>query len=77
MYVPSDILSRKLIDTPTVSPSISPRSLATRSANVIADTRLGCVTAIIPLVCHPNSYKYWNEKDQAIMNRMFQLIFQF
>jgi len=58
IFVLSDVLSIKRIETPTVSPSNSPRSIATRSATVNADTRLGCVIPIKPFVCHPHSYKY-------------------
>lgn len=58
MCVFSEYLSIKLTETPTVSPKISPRSLATRSASVKADTRRGCVMPIKPLVWYPNSYKY-------------------
>uniref|UniRef100_A0A182LY82 Uncharacterized protein n=1 Tax=Anopheles culicifacies TaxID=139723 RepID=A0A182LY82_9DIPT len=50
------------IDTPTDSPHSSPRSVATRSARVMADMRRGSVIPISPFVCHPNSYKYWNEQ---------------
>lgn len=58
ILVSSEHLSTNLIETPTVSPTSSPLSVATRSANVKADTRLGSVTPINPFVCHPNSYKY-------------------
>lgn len=53
-----ELFSINRTDTATTSPTSSPRSCATRSASVIAETRLGSVTPIKPRVCHPNSYRY-------------------
>lgn len=52
------------METPTVSPLSSPRSVATRSASVIAEMRRGSVTPIKPLLCHPNSYRYCGLNDR-------------